>query len=155
MGTASTVKVVRVKDANLGAHFMDTAMSRAPDAVYERVREMVGRCIIHPDYALFLALVGGRPSLYLAGYIAIELHNYDKVGSLEIILSPRDAYGKGKIRQTMRASFSEFTRWSFDNGAKRVILGHNSMVKHADVIGKLLHRWGYTRIGELYAMEAA
>ncbi len=162
MGETSNIKTLQVLDVQSAARLIETIMKRgstmpnvAGEVVYERVRQIIARTISDPNYAVFVTTVDRVPCLYTGGYITQEMHNYDLIGNLSLIIAPLNCYGKQKIRSTLRDALNVFTCWAFSKGAKRVILGHDSMIDHSDIIGKLMNRWGYTRIGEIYMMEAA
>ncbi len=162
MGEVSNVKTQRILDVATAARLIDTIMTRGPtipniagEIVYSRVRQMIARTISDPNYAAFVTTVDRVPCLYTGGHITQEMHNYDNVGHLTLIIAPLNCYGKQKIRSTLRDALNVFTCWVFSKGAKRVMLGHDSMMDHSDVIGKLMNRWGYTRVGEIYMMEVA
>ncbi len=162
MGEMSNVKTLQVLDVRTAAHLIRTIMTRGPTVpnvagkiIYERIRQMTARAISDPNYAVFVTTVDRVPCLYTGGYISQEIHNYDTIGNLTLIIAPLNCYGKQKIRSTLRDALDVFTCWVFSRGAKRVVLGHDSMMDHSDVIGKLMNRWGYTRVGEIYMMEVA
>ncbi len=162
MGAKSNVNTRRIEDVASAARLIETVMTRAPtipnvvgEVVYERVRQVTARAISDPNYAMFVTTVDRVPCLYTGGFISQELHNYNKIGNLTLIIAPLNCHGKQRIRSTLHDALNVFTCWAFAKGVKRVILGHDSMMNHSDVIGKLMSRWGYTRVGEVYMMEVA
>ncbi len=156
------IRTERIHDIRRAAHLISVIMERRDelpgmhgDIIYERVRETTACALNDPAYAMFVTTVDRVPCLYTCAYLSQGFYNYDIHGVLEVIIAPKNCYGKQRIRLTMRDAINVFTCWAFANKAKYVTLGHNSMVAHSDMIGKLIQRWGYTRVGELYMMRAA
>lgn len=157
----SELHIEHVTDAHSGALLMQTVMARANEfpcvygeVDYDRVRTLTSRVISDPQYALFMASVDGEPILFLAGYLCEEMHNHNLYGCIDLVLSPDRNKTSSFMMAAMRNSFDKFARWAFDKGAKRVTAGHSSMSASARKMGKLLPRWGYTSVGELFVLEA-
>lgn len=161
MGAMSKLHIKHATDARSGAMLMETIMTRADDIPrihgppdYQRVRTMTARVISDPQYALFVASVDDDPILFIAGYVCEELHNYNLYGCVDFVLAPNKVNTGHVMEKALHDSFDKFARWAFDKGAKRITAGHTSMSTGAKTLGKLLPRWGYTSIGEVFVLEA-
>ncbi len=155
------LRTEHAKDARNGALLIEAIMTRVDDLPgvfgkpdYKRVRGVTARVISDPQYALFVSYEDDEPILFVAGYLTQELHNFNRYGCIDVVLAADSSKSSQFMAAAIRNSFDQFAQWAFKEGAKRITVGHTSMSADAKTIGKLLKRWGYTSVGELFVLEA-